>query len=71
MPEVPLRMKRMIAQPAHQVCQLPIIRGDHSAFAGGDDLVGIKRKRSGQSEAADALVGNFGAVRLGGVLDQK
>ena len=47
------------------------VAGDHPALARGDDLVPVEGERADVAERADAAAAVLGAVRLGGVLDER
>ena len=49
--------------------QFRVVSNNHAAFAGSDDLIGVKAETPHRADAARSPAVVFGAVRFGGVLD--
>src|ERR1700733_2267941 len=63
------RTHRVIAQSPRAFIELPVVGGQHAAFAGGNDLVAIETEDAAFAETADLAALVFGAVRLSRIFD--
>ena len=59
----------MIAQSLRAFIELPVVGGQHAAFAGCNDLVAIETEDAAFAETADLAAFVLRAMRLGRIFD--
>jgi hypothetical protein len=64
----PVGPEAQIAKEAQSIRKFKIIRHNHPALPGRDNLVGIKAEAPHVSEAAHATSGHFGTMSLSSIL---